>query len=81
MTQGKTGLKDAVAMQLHQVYFWHVFLIKSFVQKWADLELYGPKKVLFHVIKTWYFFEYGINSKTLCRLKGFDELSDIILED
>ena len=43
---------------------WDVSIVVSsfIVLHWAKSELYGPKKVIFHLTKTWYYLEYVLNS-------------------
>ena len=57
LTHYKTDLKHTVDMSLHQGY-----CIKFYSQKRGDPKLWGPKKVLFHVIKAWYFLGNAFNS-------------------
>ena len=43
---------------------WHILMAakRFIVQKRGDLKLRGPKKVLFHVTKTWHYLENAFNS-------------------
>ena len=52
LRHNKTNSKRAVAMPLHKAYFltWIYSQLSFIFQKWGNPKLYGPKKVIFHVI-------------------------------